>query len=229
VFDVRVGGCVPFLLFGQPRPLKIGSLKNGATKTTQLVGKVVSGSAFAVNNPSGGPALGLQVNAGQAPLTVNAEAGKATNLDADKLGGKDSTDFYAAGSKVADADTVDGKDSTDFLASGCRSDFTTFAEGRPCVSQLMGDNTFYGGTFSNGAVSTCTDMGARIGNSNDVMLTFTDPTFNYFAGFESGWLADRFGNDVWGTWNVSNPPADGNFDGGPEHAQFVQLSYRCVY
>ena len=76
-------------LAGNLDPLKIGSLKNVATKTTQLVGKVASGSAFAVNNPSGGPALGLRVNAGQAPLTVNAEAGTATNLSADELDGKD--------------------------------------------------------------------------------------------------------------------------------------------
>lgn len=158
-------GAASVALAGNLDPLKIGSLKNVATKTAQLVGKkVVSGSAFAVNNTSGGPALGLQVNAGQAPLAVNAEAGKATNLDADKLDGKDSTDFYAAGSKVSDADTVDGKDSTGFLASGCRPDFTTFAEGRLCVSQLMGENTFNGGAVSNGAVSTCRDRGARVGN-----------------------------------------------------------------
>ncbi len=86
-------GVATTALAGNLDPLKIGSLKNVATKTTQLVGKVATGSAFVVKNPSGGSALDLQVNAGQAPLTVNADAGKATNLDADKLDGIDSTGF----------------------------------------------------------------------------------------------------------------------------------------
>ncbi len=85
-----VFGVASTALAGNLDPLKIGSLKNVATKTTQLVGKVASGSAFVVKNPSGGSALDLQVNAGRAPLTVNAEAGTATNLSADKLDGKDS-------------------------------------------------------------------------------------------------------------------------------------------
>ena len=33
------------------------------------------------------------MNADQAPMTVNAEAGKATNLDADKLDGQDASSF----------------------------------------------------------------------------------------------------------------------------------------
>jgi hypothetical protein len=81
---------------------------------------------------------GLQVSVAQnrPPIQVNATAGKATNLNADKLDGKSEADFYAAGSKVADsshadladsatsadaatsaedANTLDGKDSTEFL------------------------------------------------------------------------------------------------------------------
>ncbi len=72
-------------LAGNLDPLKLGTAKNVATKVTTMVGKVATGSAFVVKNPSGGSALGLQVNAGQAPLTVNPEAGTATNLSADKL------------------------------------------------------------------------------------------------------------------------------------------------
>ena len=77
-------------LAGNLDPLKIGSLRNVATKTTQLVGKVATGSALEVKNASGGPALGLQVGAGKAPLTVNPEAGTATGLSADEIDGKDS-------------------------------------------------------------------------------------------------------------------------------------------
>ena len=98
-------------LAGNLDPLKIGSLKNVATKTTQLVGKVASGEALVVKNASGGSALGLQVGAGKTPLTVNPEAGTATNLSADKLDGKDSSEFYAQGSKVADSSHADQADS----------------------------------------------------------------------------------------------------------------------
>lgn len=91
-----VFGVASAALAGNLDPLKIGSLKNVATKTTALVGKVATGSALVVNNPSGGSALGLQVNAGRAPLTVNPEAGTATNLDADKLDGLDSSDLKAS-------------------------------------------------------------------------------------------------------------------------------------
>jgi hypothetical protein len=109
---------------GNLDPLKLGTAKNVATKATALVGKAATGSAFVVNNPSGGSALGLQVSAGQAPLTVNAEAGTATNLSADELDGKSAEDFYAQGSKVADsshadqatnATKLDDKQAADFI------------------------------------------------------------------------------------------------------------------
>ncbi len=89
---------------GNLDPLKLGTAKNVATRITTLVGKVATGSALVVKNPSGGPALGLQVNAGQAPLTVNADAGKATNLNADQLDGKDSTDFLSGTGSVTSVD-----------------------------------------------------------------------------------------------------------------------------
>lgn len=71
-----------------------------------------------------GPALSLEVEAKQPPLEVNSKK-KVARLNADSLDGKNSTDFYAAGSKVADsnhadqadnaanADKVDGKHAND--------------------------------------------------------------------------------------------------------------------
>ncbi len=44
-------------------------------------------------NSGGGPALGLSAGSGKAPLTVNAAAGTATNLSADKLDGEDSAAY----------------------------------------------------------------------------------------------------------------------------------------
>lgn len=97
------------------QPFLLGKAKHTATAEMGLIGKVAGGPALRVSNPSGGTALGLQVNSGQAPLAVNAEAGNATNLDADKLDGKDSAEFLGANQKAADSDTLDGQDSPAFL------------------------------------------------------------------------------------------------------------------
>ena len=94
------------------------------------------------------------------------------------------------------------------------------------MSGMIGPAPLYG----NGAIATCRSMGARVGNSNDVMLTFTNPNFNYFGGVQYGWLADHFADNTWGTWNVLSPPSNQDFDGPPANAQSgPQLPYRCVY
>lgn len=65
-----------------------------------------------------GPALSLVVGTGQPPLQVNATAGKATNLNADKLDGLDQSAFLRSTGKAADSDKLDGKDSSEFLPTG---------------------------------------------------------------------------------------------------------------
>ena len=89
------------------KPFILGKATNAATKVTGLIGKVATGSALVVKNPSGGSALDLQVDGGQAPLKVNPEAGTATNLSADELDGEDASAYQhrvsgecAAGSAI---------------------------------------------------------------------------------------------------------------------------------
>ncbi len=68
---------------------------NSATSTTALSAPIV-GPALQISNTStttGATALRLNVAAGHAPLTVSSGAGKATNLNADQLDGRDSTGF----------------------------------------------------------------------------------------------------------------------------------------
>lgn len=87
---------------------------NSATSQTALSAPIAN-KALQVTNTStasGAAGIGVTVAAKHAPLVVPANAGKATNLNADKLDGVDSSGFYAAGSKVADSDLLDGKDST---------------------------------------------------------------------------------------------------------------------
>jgi hypothetical protein len=184
---------------------------NAADTVTRLAGAAgVDGPMLKHINKNADPndtALDLRVQAGEAPMRVNSDT-KVADLNADK---------------------VDGKDSTEFLASECRPGFTAFSEGggRLCVSEMMPPTTFY---LQGGALLTCRDIGARVGNSNDAMLTFTDPTFNYFGDMPEGWLADHIGDDIWGTWNTLVPRADGNFDGTPRNGDSgAPLPYRCVY
>ncbi len=75
--------------------LILGKATNAATTVTGLVGRVASGAALMVSNPSGGPALDLRVQAGKAPMKVNS-ATKVANLNTDRLDGKDSAAFLPA-------------------------------------------------------------------------------------------------------------------------------------
>jgi hypothetical protein len=70
---------------------------NTASTTTTLKSGV-NGGVFQVTNTNstGGTSakgIGITVPAGRAPITVNSTAGKATNLNADKLDGLDSSKF----------------------------------------------------------------------------------------------------------------------------------------
>jgi hypothetical protein len=72
---------------------------NTSSAQTTLNGSAVAGKALQVTNQNttaGAGALGLTVAAGHPPLTVNATAGKATNLNADKLDGLNSTQLQMA-------------------------------------------------------------------------------------------------------------------------------------
>jgi hypothetical protein len=118
--------------------LKLGSLKNVATNTTALVGKVAAGSALSVKNPSGGSALDLQVGdpaadpatKNTAPMKVNSQA-RVTNLNSDELDGNSSSAFLGAGQKAADSDKLDGIDSTNFV----QENSTSFVHGNGTAYQ----------------------------------------------------------------------------------------------
>lgn len=75
-------------------PFKLGRL-NAIDRLTSLTG-TSSTALLKIDNNGTGPALNLQVESGNPPLTVNATAGKATNLNADKLDGLDASAFLPA-------------------------------------------------------------------------------------------------------------------------------------
>lgn len=76
-----------------------------------LLGKENLASALSTLVRQGpGPALSLVVQPGQPPMQVNSSE-KVTDLNADKVDGKDSTEFLGADQKATDADKLDGYDS----------------------------------------------------------------------------------------------------------------------
>lgn len=85
-------------------PFRLGRI-NTIDSLSTLVGSVNNAMLRIDNNSAGSDAtaLNLQVEPGKAPVKVNATAGKATNLNADELDGKQAEDFYYYNEKVNDS------------------------------------------------------------------------------------------------------------------------------
>jgi hypothetical protein len=69
---------------------------NKVNAQSTLSGKT-SGKNLQLTNTGSGSGLGIRVAAGKHPIVVNAGAGKATNLNADKLDGHDASYFASKG------------------------------------------------------------------------------------------------------------------------------------
>lgn len=92
--------------------------KNTVNAQSTLTG-ATSGKNLQITNNGSGPALGLTVGSGKPPLVVNADAGKATHLNADLLDGKDSTAFVIGrGHLLSNRATVTHDVQPDASASG---------------------------------------------------------------------------------------------------------------
>ena len=134
-----VGLAVMLALVAGVTSLAVARTPSGG-ETASAVLKGVSNTATTVTtliNNGTGAALGLRVRPGEPPLTVNADAGTATNLSADKLDGKDSTAFVSAiDGKAPDADKLDGKDSTEFLGATAKAADSDLLDGKDSTEFL---------------------------------------------------------------------------------------------
>jgi hypothetical protein len=119
----------------------LGSLNNAATAVTKLTGNVPGGPALQVTNLKtdvGSRALQLNVAGNKPPLAVNATAGKATNLNADKIDGQEASAFL--GSDVV----VRTNDAT--------IPATSWGQGRATCQ--AGEIALAGGGYMDGSVTT---------------------------------------------------------------------------
>lgn len=130
---------------------------NVATAVTALGGKLgVNGPMLRLTNNNSGTddtALELKVQSGEAPMVVNPEAGKATNLNADRLDGKESTEFVST--------------NTYRLGQGQERQGTPLGDGSKVLSQscLAGDRLLSGGPASVNANSDVLDSFASDTNT----------------------------------------------------------------
>jgi hypothetical protein len=70
-------------------------VSNTVEAVTSMVGSLADAAILQLKNTGGGPALDLQVQSDKAPMTVNSET-KVQKLNADKVDGKDSTEFLTS-------------------------------------------------------------------------------------------------------------------------------------
>jgi hypothetical protein len=131
---------------------------NSATTFSRLSANI-AGPAMQLFNTStaaNARALDLVVDEGNSPMTVNSTAGKALNLDADKLDGRDSTTFMA--------------NSTYRLGQGQERAGNVLGDGSKVLSQscLSGDRLLSGGP-------------ARVNVNSDVLDSFASDTNTWQA------------------------------------------------
>jgi hypothetical protein len=102
---------------------------NSAGVTSKLTSDVAGPTLNLINNGSAAAAtaLNLTVPSGKPPMTVNATAGKATNLNADKL---DGTDSKAFGTFMATSQSITGECTSAGIWNGCAGYRVTVPAGK---------------------------------------------------------------------------------------------------
>lgn len=111
-------------------PLRLGQA-NVINALTRLVGEK-TGPMLRIDNNGPGYALQLLVEPNRAPLVVNADSGKAVNLNADEVDGKDSGEFVQSTGEMTFSvfdSWVSSHSPSDPVTVDDRGYWTTFARG----------------------------------------------------------------------------------------------------
>lgn len=147
---------------------------SGGTTASPLLKGVenVAATTTTLINSGRGAAMSMHEQPGNAPLTVNDDAGTATNLSADTVDGKDSTAFVSAtNGKAPDSELLDGKDSTEFLGTTAKAADSDKLDGK--------DSTEFAAA-SIGTVYTDRTDHVRIPNDGNIDVVTKDvPPGNY--------------------------------------------------
>lgn len=152
---------------------------NVATSTTALGGTLgVNGATLKLANKNAGTddtALRLEVQAGEAPMSVNSNT-KVNDLNADQLDGQDSSQFVPAGTNSFVRNSIYKRESA--VAAGTDTGGGTFALAQACDP---GDVLLSGGP-------------ANVNSSSAMVESFPSPgtTNSWSARIQKNGLADNF-------------------------------------
>lgn len=145
---------------------------NKVNAPTTLTGKV-KGKSLQLTNSGSGPALGITVPAGRAPLVVSAKAGKAVNLNADKLDGHDASYFASKGFATGFTDnnpvilTAAGENHTLMTLAVPAGHYIVIARLQGITGDDGGGNDFRYDCVLAGAAATIDDPTYRVGETNE--------------------------------------------------------------
>ena len=190
--------------------LGVGTTALAANGKPFLLGKPnVATAVSTLVNRGVGPALSLNVKAGQPPLAVNSRA-KVVNLNADRVDGLDSTAFQRSGTKATDSDKLDGKDSADFLGAdqkaadathADRADIATNASNAANADTLDGRNS---SDFAPGSAEAWHEVGAS-GEPG-----FQSGFSNYRDVSTANWSTAAFYKDPYGVVHLKGTVKSGS-------------------
>ncbi len=150
---------------------------NAAEHPTSLVSTLSDAikPALSVNNKSGGPALRLGVTREQAPIKVNAGAGTATNLSADKLDGKEASELgqmwavVGPSCAIVRGSGVSGSAPSNFCGVTFERDISNCA----FIASISESGAGYPGTDRTGEVWAFTGDGTTNGGSKSAVYVRT--------------------------------------------------------
>ncbi len=117
--------------------------------------------------------------------------------NADKLDGKDSTEFLGKTEKAADSDLLDGKDSTEFVPTNINSFLRNSvykAESAIDAGTRLGDNTNVKAQACNAGDVLLSGGPANVSASSDLLESFPSPgsTTSWSARINDNGVADSF-------------------------------------
>jgi hypothetical protein len=141
---------------------------NSAGAATRLTSSVAGATLQLINNGTG-TALNLSVPSGKAPLKVNSGAGKATNLDADKVDGLDSARLAGTGdSKYGGGGSICGVGGAPFTST------LPVSVGKESLLFV----TARAGVEANGTANASTLMNVQLFNANDTSTPLASTGFS---------------------------------------------------
>jgi len=100
------------------KPFILGQANSAGKQVSALVA-TLTGPVLKLTNKGAGAALQLQVAAGAPPIKVNAVAGRAINLDADKLDGRDASQIGVNGVELVSKRGADNSTSSKSVQVNC--------------------------------------------------------------------------------------------------------------